>query len=171
MLNNWVKVRGYPKYSVNQRGQVLSSRSNKVLKTDDNHKGRLMVRLYNSDGSKVFQVHRLVAQAFIPNPRNLKYVNHKDSNLKNNNVSNLEWCTSSYNMVHAYDSGSRKLLKRSKVQSRFRGISWSVVHKRWRAMVMKNGKSYFIGSFKLEDDAKKAYESFIKSNKFLKENV
>ena len=42
-------------------------------------------------------MHRLVADAFIPNPNGLKYVNHKDENKMNNNVSNLEWCTAKYN--------------------------------------------------------------------------
>lgn len=42
-------------------------------------------------------IHRLVAQAFIPNPDNLPCVNHKDENPNNNNVDNLEWCTQKYN--------------------------------------------------------------------------
>lgn len=52
-----------------------------------------------------FLRHRLVAQAFIPNPDNLPVVNHKDGNIHNNCVENLEWCTQSYNLAHAVSIG------------------------------------------------------------------
>lgn len=53
------------------------------------------------------RVHRLVAQAFIPNPNNLPYVNHKDNDPKNNDASNLEWCTPKYNMRYSFDVNNR----------------------------------------------------------------
>lgn len=50
---------------------------------------------------KVVYIHRLVAQAFIPNPKNLPEVNHKDENKLNNKVENLEWCTRDYNAKYS----------------------------------------------------------------------
>jgi len=57
---------------------------------------------------KEYKVHRLIATAFIPNPENLPYINHMDSDRTNNKISNLEWCTPSHNLKHAYRSGERK---------------------------------------------------------------
>ena len=60
----------------------------------------------SKDGKRIrHQVHRLVAQTYIPNPENKPQVNHKDGNPLNNNVDNLEWATQSENMRHARDSG------------------------------------------------------------------
>lgn len=63
-----------------------------------NNRGYYCIRLSKENKKKTFSVHRLVAKAFIPNPKNYPCVNHKDENPQNNNVQNLEWCTNEYNV-------------------------------------------------------------------------
>lgn len=99
----------YPDYQVSNLGRVR--RGNRILKLQRVNKFYSMVsphvkgRLYRA------YVHRLVAKAFVPNPNNWPYVNHKDGNPGNNTPDNLEWCTHRMNMVHA-----RKILKRGGAQ-------------------------------------------------------
>lgn len=71
-------------------------RKGKLLK-QYNKRGYLQVTLTHNNKRKYVGVHRLVAQAFIPNPNNLPQVNHKDEDPLNNHVENLEWCTAKYN--------------------------------------------------------------------------
>lgn len=66
------------------------------------------VQLYKCNKATNYMVHRLVAQAFVPNPNNLKEVNHIDGNRLNNNADNLEWCTSRQNMLHSVKAGLRQ---------------------------------------------------------------
>jgi len=88
-------------YSVDTEGNVYGKRTGAILKGAINSKGYRVVML-RQDGKTVgATVHRLVAQAFIPNPNNLPQVNHKDEDKGNNSVDNLEWCTNQYNMEYS----------------------------------------------------------------------
>ena len=63
---------------------------------------------YYNAFNRAFLVHRLIAMAFIPNPNNYKFVNHKNGIRDDNRIENLEWCTISYNHLHAYNVLKRK---------------------------------------------------------------
>lgn len=84
------------------RGKVLSQTTNFGYK---------LVHLSVNGHSKYFRVHRLVAAAFIPNPDNLPQINHRDEDKQNNNVNNLEWCSSKYNVNYG-TRGIRAGIKR-----------------------------------------------------------
>ena len=100
----WKDVVGYEGlYQVSDMGQVrsLNWRGSGLVRNmylKPTHDGYRQVVLYKDGKGKTSRVHRLVAEAFIPNPENLPLINHKDEVASNNCVSNLEWCTHSYNM-------------------------------------------------------------------------
>ena len=100
----WKDINGYEGlYQISNLGSVKSLKDNHGNYTEEirngtpNNKGYLIIDLYKNGKRKHYSIHRLVAQAFIPNPDNLPIVNHKDENKENNNVDNLEWCTYEYN--------------------------------------------------------------------------
>lgn len=96
-MERWKAIVGYEGlYDISDKGRVKSlgnnkSRKEKILNPAKNHKGYLFVVLYKDGHGKTIKVHRLVAEAFIPNPNNLETINHKDEVKTNNAVSNLEW--------------------------------------------------------------------------------
>lgn len=77
---------------------IVTKNKIKLVKQQIDKHGYCRVHLSKKNNRKNKQVHRLVAQAFIPNPNNYKEVNHRDENPKNNCVDNLEWCNHLYNM-------------------------------------------------------------------------
>ena len=109
-MEEWKEVPGYEGlYEVSNTGNVKSLIKNKIIKGFINRCGYRLVGLSKNGILKRFQVHRLVAQVFIPNPYNLPMVNHKDEDKSNNRVDNLEWCDAKYN-IH-YGTRSDKVKK------------------------------------------------------------
>jgi len=93
----WKKHPDYTEIEVSSFGRVRSAKGH-YYKISSTNSGYLQVGISASVKNVSKLVHRLVAQTFIPNPNNLPQVNHKDGDLTNNNVSNIEWCTRSYNI-------------------------------------------------------------------------
>lgn len=85
----------------------------RVLKLVDHTHGYKSAVLCDSPKRSALLIHRVVAEAFIPNPDNLPWINHKDANKSNNRVDNLEWCTPSDNMQHAMKLGLHPVLRGS----------------------------------------------------------
>lgn len=96
----WKDIEGYEGlYQVSNLGRVRN-KHNKILRYRISNCGYYRYALCKDGKYKYLSIHRLVAEAFIPNPDNLPCVNHKDENKKNNFVDNLEWCTSAYNNIY-----------------------------------------------------------------------
>lgn len=95
------------RYQINDKGQVYSVIKSKFLSHGIKPGGYAFVGLARGPGEKKAyrMAHRLVAEAFIPNPENKPEVNHKDGNKLNNSIENLEWATRSENAVHGFDNG------------------------------------------------------------------
>lgn len=146
----WKDIQGYEnEYQISNRGRVKS-----LPKKCFNGKGyfiregRILVPIKSKKGylnvwcrKKIFKVHRLVANAFIPNPLNLPQVNHKDGNKENNCVENLEWVTDGENLLHSYRVLGRKQ-KTGKEHHNSRGV-----------LQLKDGK--IIASFDALADAQR----------------
>lgn len=108
------EVKGYNGlYKVTRDGVVFATKNNRILKSEMNRAGYYAVRLSMNGINRMRLVHRLVAEAFIPNPDNLPVINHKDENKLNNHVSNLEWCTQKYNVNYgsAFERRMKKICK------------------------------------------------------------
>ena len=90
MSENWKEIEGFKNYEVNEEGLVRNKKTGNLLKQTKNASGYYVVTMYKEKKSHVCSVHRLVAEAFIPNPNNCKFVRHK---LKKswNGIDGLEW--------------------------------------------------------------------------------
>lgn len=91
------KIVGYEDYAISENGDVFSYRTNKFLKPQKNRRGYYCVLLYRDGNVKLCRIHRLVAEAFLPNPNGYDTVDHIDGCKENNCVSNLQWMTAADN--------------------------------------------------------------------------
>lgn len=129
----WKDIRDYEGiYKISNLGNIKSLPrehvKGKLLNPARNNRGYLRVALSVKGRVRYDSVHRLVAETFIPNPKNLPEVNHIDGNKLNNKVENLEWTTKSQNQIHAYKTGLRKTTPRQRETSR-KNIEIARMHK------------------------------------------
>lgn len=90
-------IKDFPDYEVSNLGRVRNIKTGKILSPGVD-RGYMIICLCKGGEKKMCKIHRLVAEAFLPNHNNYPEVNHKDENKLNNNVDNLEWCDRKYNI-------------------------------------------------------------------------
>jgi hypothetical protein len=115
----WKVIDKHPSYSISNLGRIKLYRNfngSYILKQTIRN-NYLYVIITKKTIRNNYRIHRLVASLFIRNLNNFPCVNHKDGNKKNNKISNLEWCTYSQNMLHAYKIGLKLSTNGNKVQA------------------------------------------------------
>lgn len=117
-------ITGFPNYLITYDGYVISTHSGtpkylSPLNTD----GYLAVVLCSSKGQKRVGIHRLVAEAFIPNPSGKPFINHINCNPSCNRADNLEWCTQSENILHSYATGRRVIDTEHRMRASVLGVA------------------------------------------------
>lgn len=156
-----IDIKGYEGiYKISKDGKVWSGLSRRYIGSDVKN-AYTIVDLRKEGKQHIKTVHRLVAEHFIPNPENLREVNHKDGNKHNNDVSNLEWVTSSQNTKHSWDNKlqTNKGLVRSKRKLSPEQVS--EIRKRYKSRCGKNGTRALSREFNVSQ----AQISFIVNNK------
>lgn len=158
----WKPVIGYEKeYLISNLGRLKSlprqgnCKQKKIRKTHLDKKGYEVCDLIKNKEYKHIRIHRLVAEAFIPNPKHYEQVNHKDGNKQNNKVENLEWCTNEQNYKHSIENGLRDIYKAINIMTKVKekpvkqytkdGIFLKTWNSEKEAKIYYNKKSAHIG--------------------------
>lgn len=108
------QVKSLPRMRLS-KGGCLCPVKERILKTKTDKDGYTVVSLSNNGKMYYPQLHLLIARTFIPNPKHLPQVNHKDENKQNNSISNLEWCTCKYNVRYSKHKVSHKITYKGKI--------------------------------------------------------
>ena len=182
MLNNeiWKDIYELP-YEISNLGNVRRKADSKYkhkgkeyVAPYKNNKGYMCINLYMNSKVHKYQIHRLIAIFFIPNPNNLTDVNHIDGNPLNNAISNLEWCTHADNIKHAWNTGlvtnrhANASNKKRGGSSQYVGVSWSEQRKKWCTHIRVHKKSIGLGRYLTEVEAAKAYDNYVIANDLFK---
>ena len=145
----WKRVSGFKNYEVSTLGRVRNCRRGNIFTPGIGPNGYRQVGLRRNGIRRNLYVHRIVAQAFVPNPENKPQVDHKDRDVSNNCCSNLRWSTISEN------NGNR--VKTKNRSSIFKGVFFCNQKQKWCAYIVFKRKHIHIGFF---DDEKKAGEAY-----------
>ena len=157
----WVPVKDFEDlYEISNLGNLRNSRK-QIMKIFINNSNYACVKLTRTGTCKHKTIHRLVAEAFIPQPLGHNEVNHIDGCKLNNDLTNLEWVTSSQNKLHAFANGLRTKescistlgTKHKSTDSKFHNVSFDKSRNKWIGRIRHEGKTYFQKRFATEEEA------------------
>lgn len=166
MLNNneiWKPVKNFENiYQVSNLGNIKNFRG-KTMKPYVNNKGYYCIDFTVNKVRTKKLVHRVVMEAFIPNPTNLPEVNHKDENKSNNQLTNLEWCSRSQNKQHSMATGTYAKIYSTKnslgkkhlpkAVSKYYNVGYDKYRGKWTATIRHEGKNLECKRFDTEEAA------------------
>ena len=144
-------------FDITKEGVIINLKTNRKCKGGIGGNGYLTFNTKINNKYYNWSIHRLIAIKYIPNPNNYPVINHIDGNKLNNSIDNLEWCTHSDNIKHAYDTGLKKpsgktvlqidvnthkiinIFKSAKEAERITGINYSSISKVCRGEYKTSG--------------------------------
>jgi hypothetical protein len=140
-------IEGYDNYEISDHGNVRNKKTGRILALYI-ARGYCQIKLYTDKKTKHFTIHRLVALTFLENLDNKKEVDHMNNNKLDNNLTNLRWVTKSENQHN-------KKISRNNT-SGVKGISLNKRINKWRARIMINNKTVYLGIYRDLIDAENA---------------
>ena len=156
MGEEFKKIDGYDNYEVSNKGNVRNINTGRILKLHETNCGYLRVSVCKDGIRKPFPIHRLVGLHFIPNPDNLREIDHIDRNKANNSISNLRWISKSNNL--------RNRPKMQNTSSKYMGVCFDKANGKYRAQIQINNKNKYIGIYDKEEEAGRAFDDYIKEH-------
>ena len=144
-------------YEIYDDGRVYSKKRKIFMKPVINSKGYYKVNLRKDNKGTTYQIHRLIAIHFIPNPHNKSQVDHIDRNRLNNSIKNLQWATHQEN-------GCNRTVRSNKKKGKYVGVDWIESINKWITYVVINGKQKHIGYYDDEEVALEERKKYIQTN-------
>jgi len=152
MSEIWKTHHVYTTIECSNEGRVRRVDNCRVIGRGKTSNGYHYVFVMHHGTRKNVKVHRLVAQCFIDNPRNLPFIDHIDGDKTNNNINNLRFCTPAENQHNQRVISGRG-------SSSYKGVCWDKFVGKWRAFIRVDGRNTALGCYTDEKAAAHAYNA------------